>query len=74
MPDRDVQRDVTTSQFVDTLRRIADALESGERVRIQVGGHRFRVPAGASLSIEHEVEDGLHELELQLQWSSADDD
>lgn len=69
MADRDVERDCPTDRFVETLRRLADALEAGEPFRIQVGGKRFTVPADAALSIEHEVADGDEELELQLKWS-----
>lgn len=71
MPDRDVERHVTTEQFVATLRRVADALEAGESLRIQVANQRFSVAADAELSIEHEVSDGLEELELQLRWRSS---
>jgi len=75
MADRDVEKDVATSQFVDTLRRLADALEAGESFRIQVANARFTVPADANLAIEHEVEDGEEELAFELQWGvSAEDD
>ncbi len=68
MADRDVERNCTRQSFVETLRRVADALEKGEGVRIQVAGKRFTVPADAALSIEHEAEGGEEELELQLRW------
>jgi amphi-Trp domain-containing protein len=71
MSDRDVERNCTTETFVETLRRLADALEAGEPFRIQVAGKRFTVPASAALSIEHEAEGGDEELELQLVWSSG---
>ena len=74
MSNRDVERDMTTQQFVATLRRIADALEGDESVRIQVQGQRFRIPRDASLSIEHEAEGGNEELELQLRWTRNSDD
>ena len=75
MADRDVEKDVATSQFVDTLRRLADALEAGESFRIQVANARFTVPADANLAIEHEVEDGEEELAFELQWGvSIEDD
>lgn len=61
------------SQFVDTLRRLADALEAGESFRIQVQNRRFTVPADADIVIEHEVDDGSEELALELQWESRDD-
>jgi amphi-Trp domain-containing protein len=71
MTDRDVERNCTTETFVETLRRLADALEAGEPFRIQVAGKRFTVPASAELSIEHEAQAGDEELELQLRWSGA---
>ena len=67
---RDVERDCSVKEFATTLRRIADSLEQDESFRIQVRGLRFTVPKTAALSIEHEVEDGQEELELQLKWSS----
>jgi amphi-Trp domain-containing protein len=66
--DLAVERDCTPAQFVDTLRRLADAIEQGESFRIQVVDSRFTVPADAQLSIEHEASDGEEELELQLRW------
>lgn len=73
MADRDVEREVTTQTFVNTLRRLADALEAGDSFRIQVVNKRFTVPGDAELSIEHEAEDGEEELELQLRWKTRDD-
>ncbi len=68
MADRDVERDCKPAEFVQTLRRLADAIETGESFRIQVVNSRFTVPADATLSIEHEADDGDEELELQLRW------
>ena len=70
MADRDVERDCPTERFIETLRRLADALEQGESFRIQVANQRFTVPADAGLSIEHEAADGTEELELQLRWTT----
>ena len=72
MADRDVEKNVPVAKFVETLRRVADALESGEPFRIQVENRRFQVPKNASLVIEHEVEDDSEELSLELQWSRED--
>ena len=72
MADRDVERECDPAAFVKTLRRVADALEAGESLRIQVVNKRFTVPADAELSIEHEAEDGDEELEFQLKWKSRD--
>ena len=68
MADRDVERGVSPAQFIKTLRRLADALEADSAFRIQVLHKRFTIPRDAELSIEHEVEDGHAELELQLKW------
>ena len=73
MAERDVEKDVPVSQFVDTLRRLADALEAGESFRIQGQNRRFTVPADADIVIEHEVDGGNEELALELQWESRDD-
>jgi amphi-Trp domain-containing protein len=71
MNDRDVERRVGAQVFVATLRRIANAVESGEAIQIQVLNKRFTVPAAAELSIEHEIEGENEELELQLRWKRA---
>ena len=66
--ERDVERVTNKAQFIATLRRIADTLERGEAVRIQVLEQRFTIPTDAELSIEHEVEGDEEELELQFRW------
>ena len=71
--ERDIEKNVATSQFVETLRRLADSLEAGEPFRVQVQNKRFTVPGDAMLVIEHEVEDGNEEFALELQWESRDD-
>jgi amphi-Trp domain-containing protein len=68
MTERDVERNCSRASFVETLRRLADALERDEPFRVQVANHRFTVPGDAVLSIEHEAGDGEEELELQLRW------
>lgn len=70
MSDRDVERDCSVEDFVASLRRLADSLENKEAFRIQVVNKRFTVPAGATLSIEHEASDGEEELEFQLRWKN----
>lgn len=66
---RDVERIYATEEVVAKLRRLADALETGESFRIQIAGERFRVPARAEFSIEHERGDGEEEVEFQFRWS-----
>jgi amphi-Trp domain-containing protein len=74
MPERDVETIASTPEFVAKLRRLADALESGGSFRIQIAGERFRVPRHAELSVEHERSGDTEEVELQLRWSTADDE
>jgi len=66
--DRDVERVYYTSEFVSKLRRLADALETGERFEIQVAGERIYVPARAEFNVEHEREGNEEEIEFQLKW------
>lgn len=73
MAERDVETFPSIAEFVATLRRLADALETGESFRIQIAGQRFRVPRDAELSIEHEREGDNEEVELQLRWTPSRD-
>ena len=66
---RDLEKTYPRRQFIEKLRRLADALESESGFNIQVGGERLRIPAGALFNIEHERSGGQHELEFQLRWS-----
>jgi amphi-Trp domain-containing protein len=68
--NRDVEKVYSTSEFVAKLRRLADALETGERFEIQVAGERIYVPARAEFNVEHEREGDEEELEFQLKWSN----
>ncbi len=71
MSERDVEKAVDKARFVETLRRLADAIEKGETFRIQVANKRFTVPETAELQIEHEIEGSREELSLELVWSSS---
>ena len=67
--DRDIDKDYTTSEFVSKLRRLADALESGEKFEIQIAGERIYVPVRAVYNIEHERDESEEEIEFQIKWS-----
>jgi amphi-Trp domain-containing protein len=67
---RDIERDYPLDQFVEKLRRLADAIEAGERFEIQVAGERVYVPVRAAFSIEHERSDDEEEIEFQIKWSA----
>ena len=69
--DRDVEKDYPLPDFIEKLRRLADALERGERFQIQIAGERISVPVGATFNIEHEREGGEEEIEFQIKWSTG---
>jgi amphi-Trp domain-containing protein len=52
--------------FIDKLRRLADALESGARFEIMIAGERIYVPVRATFSVEHERGDEEEEIEFQI--------
>jgi amphi-Trp domain-containing protein len=68
--DRDVEKVYSTSEFASKLRRLADALETGERFEIQVAGERVYVPARAEFNVEHERDGNEEEIEFQLRWTN----
>jgi hypothetical protein len=45
-PARDIEKDYPLPDFIDKLRRLADALEQGKRFEIQVAGERISVRTG----------------------------
>ncbi len=69
-PDRDIEKDYPLPDFIDKLRRLANALENGQRFEIQIAGERVSVPVRATYNIEHERGDGEEEIEFQIKWSS----
>lgn len=68
--DRDIEKDYSTSEFVAKLRRLADALEAGEKFEIQIANERIYVPVRAKYNIEHERSDSEEEIEFQIKWSN----
>lgn len=68
--NRDIEKDYPLDQFVEKLRRLADAIEAGERFEIQIAGERVYVPARATFNIEHERGEGEEEIEFQIKWKS----
>ncbi len=67
-PERDLEKVYSTKEFVNKLRRLADALEQNQRFRIQISGERISVPPDALFNIEHEREGNNEEVEFQLNW------
>ena len=65
---RDVEKTYPKKDFIAKLRRLAGALERGERFSIQVAGRRVVVPHDATVGVEHERGAGEEEVEFQLKW------
>ena len=68
--DRDVEKGYSNSEFVDKLRRLADAIENEDKFEIQIAGERIYVPVRAVFNIEHEREGSEEEIEFQIKWSN----
>jgi amphi-Trp domain-containing protein len=68
--ERDIEKVYSTSEFVAKLRRLADALETGEKFEIQIAGERIYVPVRAGFNIEHEREGDNEEIEFQIKWTN----
>ena len=66
--ERDVEKGYPKSDFVAKLRRLADAIENGDRFEIQIAGERIYVPVRAEFTIEHERSDDEEEIEFQIKW------
>ena len=67
---RDIEKDYPINEFVAKLRRLADALENGEKFEIQIAGERIYVPVRAQYNIEHERDEDEEEIEFQIKWSN----
>ena len=70
--ERDIEKVYSTADYVAKLRRLADALESGEKFEIQIAGERIYVPVRAEYSIEHERGEEEEEIEFQIRWKHED--
>lgn len=68
-PARDIEKDYPLPEFIAKLRRLADALETGQRFEIQIAGERISVPVRATFNIEHERGEDEEEIEFQIKWS-----
>lgn len=69
-PERDVEKTYPNNEFVEKLRRLADAIEKGEKFEIKIAGERIYVPVRAAFSIEHEREGDSEEIEFQIKWTN----
>ena len=68
--ERDIEKVYSNEEFVDKLRRLADAIENDEYFEIQIAGERIYVPIRAEFTIEHEREGDSEEIEFQIKWKN----
>ena len=68
--ERDIEKTYSTAEFIAKLRRLADALEAGEKFEIQIANERIYVPVRATYSIEHERGEIEEEIEFQIKWEN----
>ncbi|MDX1574280.1 MAG: amphi-Trp domain-containing protein [Methylophaga sp.] len=68
--DRDIEKSYSNKEFVEKLRRLADAIENDERFEIQIAGERIYVPVRAIYNIEHERDEEGEEIEFQIKWKN----
>jgi amphi-Trp domain-containing protein len=64
----EVEKGYSTKDVVDKLRRLADALEKGESLRIQIKGKRISIPPSATVEFEYEQKGNREEVEIELKW------
>jgi amphi-Trp domain-containing protein len=65
---RDIEKNYSKKEFVEKLRRLADAIENDKRFAIQIAGERVYVPVHAAFNVEHERARDEEEIELQIKW------
>ena len=68
---RDVEQPYTAPEFAIALRSLADRIEQGEPIEIEVAGETVVVPADAAFSVEHERGEEEEEVEFQIKWTRA---
>ena len=65
-PERAIEKDYPLPEFVDKLRRLADALEQTKQFDITVAGERIYVPARGTYNVEHEHGEDEEKIEFQI--------
>lgn len=67
----DVEKVYSTTEVIDKLRRLADALEQDKTFEIQIAGERIYVPPYATVEFEYEREGDDEEMEIEIKWRKA---
>ncbi len=67
----DVEKVYSTTEVIDKLRRLADALEQDRTFEIQIAGERIYVPPYATVEFEYEREGDDEEMEIEIKWRKS---
>lgn len=67
--NKDIEKSYSKEDFILKLRRLADSIEKNENFRISIAGEAVYVPDRARFTIEHERDNGSHEIEFQIKWN-----
>lgn len=68
----DVEKSYSTTEVIDKLRRLADALEQDKTFEIQIAGERIYVPPYAASEFEYQRDkEGNEEIEIELKWNKS---
>lgn len=67
----DVEKVYSTTEVIDKLRRLADALEQDKTFEIQIAGERIYVPPYATVEFEYEREGDEEEMEIEIKWKKS---
>lgn len=70
MQEVEVEKGYSNKRTAEKLRRLAEAVEQGKAFEIQVKGQRIYVPADAEIDFEYERTENVHELEIEIKWTS----
>ena len=67
-----LKRNISKTEVIDKLRRLADALEQDVTFEIQIDGERIYVPPYAQIEFEYERDSkGNEEIEIELKWNKS---
>lgn len=66
----DTEKTYSKKEYIKKLRRLADSLEKARSFSIQIKGKKVSVPKNAEISIEHEKERDMEEIEFQIKWKN----
>ena len=69
--ERDMEKNYTSRQMAEKLRRLADCIEQERTFRIQIAGERVTIPPDAVINIEHERGSDEEEIEFQIRWQTG---